>query len=55
MEVLLDRCGKRKSANEMSELEKLRAKNKLLEAENKRQQIEIDFLKKLDEIERGRF
>ena len=52
---LQDRRGKRKSENEMSEVEKLRAQNKLLEAENKRKQMEIDLLKKLDEIERRRF
>lgn len=46
---------KRKSENEMSELEKLKSQNKLLEAENKRKQMEIDFLKKLDEIERRRY
>lgn len=55
VDALQDRRGKRKAENEMSEVEKLRAKNKLLEAENRRKQIEIDFLKKLDEIERRRF
>lgn len=54
-ESLLDKRGKRKLESEMSELEKLKAKNKLLEAENRRQQMEIEFLKKLDEIERRRF
>ncbi len=53
--VLQDRRGKRKSDDEMSEVEKLRAQNKLLEAENRRKQMEIDLLKKLDEIERRRF
>lgn len=52
VEALQDRRGKRKSDNEMSELEKLKAQNKLLEAENRRKQMEIDFLKKLNEIER---
>lgn len=55
VEALQDRRGKRKAADEMSELEKLKAQNKLLEAQNNRQQMEIDFLKKLDEIERRRF
>lgn len=50
-----DKRGKRKSEDEMSEVEKLRAQNKLLEAKNRRKQMEIDFLKKLDEIERRRF
>lgn len=53
--ALKDRRGKRKSEDEMSEVEKLRAQNKLLEAENRRKQMEIDLLKKLDEIKRRRF
>ena len=52
---LQDRRGKRKSEDDMSEVEKLRAQNKLLEAENRRKQMEIDLLKKLDELERRRF
>ncbi|MHC1720851.1 MAG: helix-turn-helix domain-containing protein [Clostridiaceae bacterium] len=52
--ALQDKRGKRKTKDEMSELEKLKAQNKLLEAENRRKQMEIDFLKKLDEIERRR-
>jgi transposase len=55
VEALQDKRGKRKTLDEMSEIEKLRAENKLLEAKNKRQQMEIDFLKKLEEIERRRF
>lgn len=41
-----------KPINGMSELERLRAENRLLKAEQKRQQMEIDLLKKLEEIER---
>jgi transposase len=55
VEALQDKRGKRKTLDEMSEIEKLSAENKLLEAKNKRQQMEIDFLKKLEEIERRRF
>lgn len=55
VEALQDRRGKRKTEDEMSAIEKLRAQNKLLEAENRRKQMEIDLLKKLDEIERRRF
>ncbi|UYL93519.1 helix-turn-helix domain protein [Paenibacillus phage vB_PlaS-2/A] len=55
MDAPQDRRGKRKSEDEMSEVEKLRAQNKLLQAENRRKQMEIDLLKKLDEIERRRF
>lgn len=54
VEALRDKRGKRKKIKEMSEVEKLRAQNKLLEAQNKRQQMEIDFLKKLEELERRR-
>ena len=55
VEALQDKRGKRNPLEKMSELEKLKAENKLLEAKNKRQQMEIDFLKKLEEIERRRF
>lgn len=55
VESLQDKRGRRKSAEEMSELEKLKAENKLLQAENKRKEMELDFLKKLKEIERGRY
>jgi len=49
---LKDGRGRNKSVDELSELEKLRAENRLLKAEKKRQQMEIDLLKKLEEIER---
>lgn len=49
---LLDRRGRTKPVNEMSELERLRMENRLLKAQNKRQEMEMNFLKKLDEIER---
>ena len=55
VEALQDNRGRRKSVEEMSELEKLKAENKLLQAENKRKQMELDFLKKIEEIERGRY
>lgn len=55
VDALQDRRGKRKYEDKLSEVEKLRAQNKLLEAENRRKQMEIDLLKKLDEIKRGRF
>lgn len=55
VDALQDRRGKRKPEDEMSEVEKLKAQNKLLEAKNRHQQMEIDFLKKLDEIERRRY
>ena len=54
VEGLQDRRGKRKSQDEMDELEKLRAEVKILRAEKKHAEMEISFLKKLGEIERRR-
>ena len=51
-EGLVDKRGKRKPESEMTELEKLRAENKLLAAQNKRLETENAVLKKLEEIER---
>lgn len=51
--VLVDRRGKNKSFEELSESEKFSAQLKLLEVENRRLKMEIDFLKKLEEIERS--
>lgn len=52
-EGLVDKRGKRKPESEMTELEKLRAENRMLEARNKRLETENVVLKKLGEIERG--
>ena len=49
---LEDRRGKRKSEDEMSELERLRAENKILRIQKERAEMEASFLKKLEEIER---
>ncbi len=49
---LIDKRGKRKSLEEMSEIERLHAENKLLKAENKQKEMEIAVLKKVQEIER---
>jgi len=54
VEALVDRRGKRKNPEELTETQKLAAQIKLLEAENKRLEIENNFLKKLDEVERRR-
>lgn len=54
VESLRDRRGKRKSEDEMTELEKLRAEVKILRAEKERAEMEASFLKKLEEIERRR-
>lgn len=50
--ALVDRRGKNKSFNELTESERFSAQLKLLEAENRRLKMENDFLKKLEEIER---
>lgn len=54
VEALQDNRGKRKSNHEMTELERLRAENKILKSEKERAQMEASFLKKLMEIERRR-
>ena len=50
-EGLEDKRGKHKPESQMTELEKLRAKNRMLEARNKRLETENAVLKKLEEIE----
>lgn len=52
IEGLYDRRGKTKDTSQLSEIERLKAENRLLKAQSLQQQMEIDFLKKLDEIER---
>ena len=52
MEGLKDGRGRNKAESEMTEVEKLKAENRLLKAEKKRQQMEIELLKKLEDIER---
>ena len=54
VEALRDRRGRTKPLNEMSELERLRAENRILRAEKKQAEMEASFLKKLKEIERRR-
>ena len=54
VEGLKDNRGKKKDFNDMTELEKLRAENRILRAEKKQAEMEASFLKKLAEIERRR-
>ena len=51
-EGLVDKRGKRKPESEMTEVEKLKAENRLLEARNRRLETENAVLKKLEELER---
>lgn len=51
---LADRRGKRRDPSDMTEMEKLRAELKLMEAKLKRAEIENELLKKVEEIERRR-
>ena len=54
VDALNDRRGRAKSIEEMSELEKLQAENRILRAEKRQAEMEVSFLKKLDAIERRR-
>ncbi|MFH5834825.1 helix-turn-helix domain-containing protein [Proteiniclasticum sp. C24MP] len=54
VEGLVDRRGKSKTQEEMTEVERLRAEKKLMQAEIEQKSMEIDLLKKLEELERRR-
>jgi transposase-like protein len=54
VDALKDNRGKRKLEDQMTELERLRAENKILRAVKERAEMEVSFLKKLEEIERRR-
>ncbi|MBS7528837.1 helix-turn-helix domain-containing protein [Fusibacter paucivorans] len=51
---LIDKRGKKKPLVDMTEVERLRAANKLLQSEIEQKSMEIDLLKKLEELERRR-
>lgn len=53
-ESLIDNRGKSKTIDETSDSQKLVVQIKLLEAQNKRLEMENNFLKKLEEVERRR-
>ncbi len=54
VEALRDKRGKRKNPDDRNKLEKLHAEIKILKAEKERAEMEVSFLKKLEEIERRR-
>ena len=54
LDALQDNLGKRKPEDQLTEVERLRAELKLERAKRKQAEMEISFLKKLDEIERRR-
>ena len=53
IEGLYDRRGKNKAISQLSDIEKLKAENRLLKAQTQQQQMEIDFLKKARRNRRG--
>jgi transposase-like protein len=52
--ALKDNRGKGKSLEDMNDLERLQAENKLLKAKARQLEMENDVLKKIEELERGR-
>lgn len=55
VDALQDKRGKRKPEDALSEVEKLRAELKLEKARRQKAEMEVSFLKKLNEIERRRY
>ena len=53
VDKLKDNRGRTKPADEMTEVEKLKAKMKILEAKNRQLEIENAFIKKLQELKGG--
>ena len=53
VDKLKDNRGRTKSAEEMTEVEKLKAEMKILEAKNRQLEIENAFIKKLQELKGG--
>ena len=51
IEGLYDRRGRKKAEEELTELERLQTENRMLKAKARKQQMEIDLLKKLGETE----
>ena len=54
IDALVDRRGKAKPESELTDMDRLRLENKMLEAKNIELEMEVRLLKKLQEIERRR-
>lgn len=55
LDGLIDRRGKAKPENELTELDKLRIENRKLAAKNAELELENRIIKKLQEVERRRY
>lgn len=53
IDSLVNKRGKRKPEDQLTEIERLKAQYKLIEVKTKRLEIENELLKKLEELERG--
>ena len=51
---MIDGRGKAKAESDLTEIDRLKAQIQILEAEKKRLEMEINVLKKLQEVERRR-
>lgn len=53
LDALIDRRGRKKTEEELTELDRIKIENKLLKSKAKYLEVEVEFLKKLKEIERS--
>ena len=53
LDALIDKRGRKKSEEELTELDRIKIENKLLKSKAKYLEAEVEFLKKLKEIERS--
>lgn len=53
LDALIDKRGKKKSEEELTELDRIKIENKLLKSKTKYLEVEVEFLKKLKQIERS--
>ena len=53
LDALIDKRGRKKTEEELTELDRIKIENKLLKSKAKYLEVEVEFLKKLKEIERS--